>query len=412
MNGISTPSRIPSNPESPSLRRLDRLFREALHQRVFSGAALLISSRSRILLERWWGKTRDDGQIIDAHTHFDLASLTKPLFTAPLAMLSIGAGKLGLDDTLHRFFPKAGIPRDKAGITVRHLLNHSSGLPAYKPFYLELLGSPAVRVQDTLLRWILETPTLHLPGAASMYSDLGFMLLGIILEMVWDRSLDRLLDEMLQTFPPAREPEREEVFPVGRGTEPPAAEDAGFVPLQIHPDPILPPVISVKKTVSFAATEFCPWRRRLLEGEVHDENAYCLGGVGAHAGLFGTARAVFRILDFLWNVHEGTFSAAPWFSEVVREFWERKGKVPHGTWALGFDTPTPGQSSAGGRFGPRSIGHLGFTGTSFWMDPDRGILVILLSNRVYPSRQNDKIRAFRPILHDTAVEVYEELRRP
>jgi len=148
------------------------------------------------------------------------------------------------------------------------------------------------------------------------------------------------------------------------------------VPLRIHPDPILPPVRSVKETVSFAATEFCPWRRRLLEGEVHDENAYCLGGVGAHAGLFGTLRAVFRILDFLWNVHEGTFSAAPWFPEVVREFWERKGKVPHGTWALGFDTPTPGQSSAGSRFGPRSIGHLGFTGTSFWMDPDRGILVI------------------------------------
>jgi len=325
-------------------------------------------------------------------------------------MISLGMGKFRLEDTLDRFWA-SNVSREKTAITIRHLLSHSSGLPAYKPFYSALLKIPAPQRRTMLLRWILETPLLHPPGKAAVYSDLGYILLGILLETVWEQSLDRLLERMLRSFRSGTPWTREANGSESSAEELSPADEVAFAPLQVFPDPELPPVRMGKKRLSYAATEHCPWRRRLLEGEVHDENAYCLGGIAAHAGLFGTPRNVRTVLDFLWKARSTAPAHIPWLRDVVGEFWERQRWVPQSTWALGFDTPTPGQSSAGSRFSHLSVGHLGYTGTSFWLDPDRELLVVLLSNRVYPSRQNDKIRAFRPKLHDLAVDVYEELQR-
>ena len=148
---------------------------------------------------------------------------------------------------------------------------------------------------------------------------------------------------------------------------------------------------------AFAATERCPWRGRTLIGEVHDDNTYAMGGVSGQAGLFGTIQDVAALAE-VWLgsfLHSGGFFE----SGLVHQFWQRSD-VPGSTRALGFDTPSPHASQAGGGFGPRTVGHLGFTGTSLWIDPDRELIVALLTNRVHPTRQNEAIKQFRPALHE------------
>jgi CubicO group peptidase (beta-lactamase class C family) len=145
---------------------------------------------------------------------------------------------------------------------------------------------------------------------------------------------------------------------------------------------------------------------------VHDENAYCLGGVAGHAGLFGTAHGVFDLLAFLWKVYRGGICDGFWRAEVVREFWTRQSAAPDATWMLGYDTPGLQNSSAGNYFSPRTPGHLGFTGTSFWFDLDREILVILLTNRVYPTRENERLKRFRPTIHNLVMETYHGTSKP
>jgi CubicO group peptidase (beta-lactamase class C family) len=147
----------------------------------------------------------------------------------------------------------------------------------------------------------------------------------------------------------------------------------------------------------FAATELCPWRKILLSGQVHDENAYVVGGVQGHAGLFGTAAAVHMLASVLLSVYQGNHPNRLFQTEVVRLFFKR---LPNTDKALGFDAPALKNSSAGSYFSANSVGHLGFTGTSFWMDLDRFITVIMLTNRIHPSRDNEAIKHFRPILHD------------
>jgi CubicO group peptidase (beta-lactamase class C family) len=158
--------------------------------------------------------------------------------------------------------------------------------------------------------------------------------------------------------------------------------------------------------IQFAATQVCAWRKRLLFGEVDDENAWTLNGVAGHAGLFGTARGVFKMLSFLFNIYEGNLCDPLWPRDLVRLFWTRTG-IAEGSsdWCLGYDTPSrKGYSSAGRYFSSNTIGHLGFTGVSFWLDLEKRIMVILLTNRVHPTRQNDEIRQLRPVLHDIIME--------
>jgi len=349
----------------------------AIGRGAFSGASLLISRGGAPDFEREWGTVESGGVAVNRSTRFDLASLTKPLVIAPLCMAAVERGLLNLDDTLSRFFP-GSVPTDKKGITVKSLLSHSSGLPAYRPFYLELIELPPEARPNALASMILQTALDTAPGQTANYSDLGFMLLGLILERQMGARLDRLAQDYLF----AR---------LG-------IDELHFCPI----DAIRPPSSGIR----YAATQICPWRHRLLSGEVDDENAWTLNGVCGHAGLFGTARAVFKLLSFLWNIYEGNLTDPLWPRSLVRLFWTRT-EVAGGLsgWCLGYDTPSrKGYSSAGRYFSGNTIGHLGFTGVSFWLDLEKRALVILLTNRVHPTRQNDEIRQLRPVLHDIIME--------
>jgi CubicO group peptidase (beta-lactamase class C family) len=150
----------------------------------------------------------------------------------------------------------------------------------------------------------------------------------------------------------------------------------------------------------FAATQLCPWRNRLLKGQVDDDNTWAMGGIGGQAGLFGTAVEVCALMEALLLASSGTDLSGPFTSKTICRYFERNGDGR----ALGFDVPTRPGSSSGQYFSDSSVGHLGFTGTSFWADPERGLVVVLLTNRVHPYRFNDGIRSFRPKLHDTVVQ--------
>ena len=301
---------------------------------------------------------------IKKDTIFDLASLTKPLATTLAIMKLVNDGFISLDTHISDIL---STPKDKKKITIRMLLSHSSGFPAWKPYYIELIGYP-LKIRKRILRnWILKEELIFSPGKNILYSDLGFILLEWIIELVSGtemREFVRGLYEYLslkRTFLsyPEQKIAREE----------------------------------------FAATELCSWRKKIIYGEVHDENAFSVGGYSGHAGLFGTAEDVFIICNMLLDHYLGKRDDL-FRQETVREFFKKHNK----RWALGWDTPSKLCSSAGTLFSKNSVGHLGFTGTSIWMDLDKKIIVVFLTNRIHPSRKNEKIKRFRPILHDQIIK--------
>ncbi|TLY28829.1 MAG: serine hydrolase [Nitrospirae bacterium] len=362
----------------------------AVEEGVFPGAVLLVRIRGRVAYHRAFGYAALIPQKEPAYleTVYDLASLTKPLATATAVLCLVQDGRLSLEDPLHDILEELK-DSEIGGATVFHLLNHSSGLPAWRPFYEGIaeqdrtypgfLGSQAARqsVLDSIGHESLAFPI----GARSLYSDLGFILLGLLVERTTGRSLATFCRE--RAYGPLRaEPlffiEAMKEFPVGP-RDPPS---------NIH---------------SVAATEDHPWRGHVLRAEVHDENAYAMGGVAGHAGLFGTASAVLAVSGAWLDSYLGRGS---FFSpELVRHFVTRQDRTAESSWGLGWDTPSA-PSSSGTKFSPHAFGHLGYTGTSLWVDPVRELEVILLSNRVHPTRQNTRIQQFRPFIHDL---IHEEL---
>lgn len=386
----------------PMEEKLTSLFAGAIGEGVFSGASLVVGVSGRKVFEGAWGTTsfHQAAVPVTSQTFFDLASLTKPVATATLFMILYENKEIALEDPLPRFFPRWLVPADKRTLTLEALLSHRSGLPAYRPYYRDLSRIPLDRRRDTLLHWILREPLEQRPGARRLYSDLGYLLLGWILEEVSGMPLHRLFEERIAA-----------PLDIGLGFR-----------LRIGKERREP---AAAEGPSVAATERCPWRGRILQGEVHDENAYCLGGVAGHAGLFGSADHVWRWLQALWvgspppgNVSsiEGASAAAALTrnrddlscplglsAETVRFFWNPRRDAAGEAWSLGFDHPSGEAPAAGRFFSTESVGHLGFTGTSFWLDPTTGIAIILLTNRVHPSRNDERIRAFRPLVHDTVV---------
>jgi CubicO group peptidase (beta-lactamase class C family) len=321
-------------------------------------------------------------------TCYDLASLTKVLATTTAWALLIQNGRAALDDPIDRILEELqGSPVGMA--TVRQLLTHSSGLPGWRPYYERIaaiektepgfMGNVAAR--QALLGYIAKEDLLYERGSRSLYSDLGFMLLGFAVE--------RLSDEPLDVFCRRRIYDPLSAHPLTYGPR---------QPLALHAEP-------PKSSLLIAPTEEDPWRGRILCGEVHDENAFALGGVAGHAGLFGTARAVLAVAQAwlqAWRGDRGLLEPrmATWCTT-------RQQTVPKSSWGLGWDTPSA-PSSSGALFSPESFGHLGYTGTSLWIDPVKELEVVLLSNRVHPTRRNERIRAFRPLIHDL---VCQELMR-
>jgi CubicO group peptidase (beta-lactamase class C family) len=355
------------------MKKIDKAMLSAIENGVFPGASLLVSFNHQTVYAKSFGVTRlQDGKNINNATIFDLASLTKPLATSIAIMHLVQAEKLFLNQPLLEIFSETD-QKDKIAITIQHLLCHNSGLPAHRPYYETLIHEQPHKRKHLLLKKILNEPLIYPIEQKTVYSDLGFMLLDAVIQKVSGYRLDDYIQKNIY--------------------QPLGIEKLFFIDLlKEHHWP----------TDAFAATEHCPWRKKTIIAEVHDDNAYAVGGICGHAGLFGTIHDVYQILDQLLAIYNGHAAK----QNIVHRKWvQRFLTVPENAQrALGFDVPTPPQSSSGQFFSENSVGHLGFTGTSFWVDLDRSIIIILLSNRVHPNRNNNKIRAFRPIIHDMIMQ--------
>jgi CubicO group peptidase (beta-lactamase class C family) len=350
------------------------MLREAVEAHAFPAACVAVGSHDG---SRWTASAgaftfHPYAPLATAETIFDLASLTKVIAATTLTMRAADAGRLTLDDRLAQWLPDWR-GADREPVTVRQLLTHSSGLTAYLPFYRDCTG------RFEFEKAICSLPLEYSPGTQSIYSDLGFMLLGFILEDAAQRARggsDGAFD-------------------------PDAALSAQFSRLSSFltskPLTFNPPRAWRPKT---APTEVDTWRGRLLTGEVHDENCWALGGAAGHAGLFGTVEAVGSFACAALRTISGEeILAAP---ETMRRFIQRQ-PIPGSSRALGWDTMLP-SSSCGRLMSPTAIGHTGFTGTSLWIDWERDLYVVLLTNRVHPTRENNAIRELRPRLHDAVVQ--------
>jgi CubicO group peptidase (beta-lactamase class C family) len=336
------------------------LLQRAVAERAFPAAVVEVGRPNDLLWREAFGRlsfdadappTRDD-------TIFDLASLTKVLSTATIALRQVERGAIGLDDPVSAHIAAWNEP-SRQSVTIRDLLAHCSGLPAHVPFFLNYKGRAEFEAA------ICATPLEYEPRARSIYSDLGFMLLGFILEAAAPLAVqfDAMRVQMgniqeLQFDPPA----------VWRTRTAPTREDR---------------------------------LRGRRVGEVDDDNAWALGGIAGHSGLFGTAAAVGEFARHVLQVLDRRTGA--FRRDSLLTFISRRADVPGSSRALGWDTMLP-TSSCGTRMSPRAFGHTGFTGTTLWIDPDREVYVVLLTNRVHPTPDNDAIFQVRPALHDAVIE--------
>jgi serine-type D-Ala-D-Ala carboxypeptidase len=367
--------------------RVEQSFAEAIERGTIPGATIVVRVGDNVAYEGAFGcrSIVPERHPMRIETVFDLSSLTKALATTIGVMMLMRDGKLRPDDRVTRFFHNFGV-HGKGHIVFRHLLAHCSGLAAWRPFYQQVaeverngkvnfMASRGAKefAFEQIHREKPEAP----PGTRAIYSDLNFIVLGEAVEQISAMTLDRFC--------------REKIYrPLGlRSTD--------FIDISMVRSRRLEPVPEM-----FAATSMCPARKRILVGEVDDENAYAMGGVAGHAGLFAPVREVDKIVRELLACYHGKSEFIP--QRIVREFWTRDKTVSGSTWALGWDTPSPEHSSSGRYFSPAAVGHLGFTGTSVWIEPEKHIAVTLLTNRVHPKRDNQAIREFRPKIHDLIME--------
>jgi CubicO group peptidase (beta-lactamase class C family) len=358
----SLPGPPPSAPSAavPAFAGVDRLLEDFRERGAFPGGVLAVGHRGALVHLRPFGRLTYDADAppVTAGTLYDLASLTKVVATTTMAMILVDEGRLDLDRPVRELLPGFQGP-GKETVTVRHLLTHSSGLQAIAPLYKEVQGREAYRER------VLALDLVYPAGSRSVYSDPGIILLGEILEQAAGQPVEAFV--------------RERVF------EPLGMRDTRFRP----PAGLRPRI---------APTEFDPWRGRLVHGEVHDENAFALGGVAPHAGLFGTAGDLARFAQMLLN--GGVLDGRRIVSRETVEMFTRRAGIPGSDRALGWDTKSAEGSSAGSLLSARSFGHTGFTGTSIWIDPERQLFVVLLTNRVHPTRENNLIREVRPAVAD------------
>jgi CubicO group peptidase (beta-lactamase class C family) len=310
---------------------------------------------------------------VDEETIFDLASLTKVIATTPLMMRAIDDGRVQLEEAVSKWIPEwRGLDREM--VTIADLLSHASGLTAYMPFFRDYTG------RFEFQQAIASMPLEYAPRSQSIYSDLGFILVGFILEEAAPHS------PSFRGVAGTIDPSRSLATQFHRLASFFTAEPLRFAPPRTW-------------RVRIAPTEIDPWRGRLLRGEVHDENTWALGGVAGHAGIFGTAGGVGAFARAALRTLRGEVILAK--PETMRAFISKVG-TPGSSRALGWDTMLP-TSSCGTQLSPTSIGHTGFTGTSLWIDWERDLYVVFLTNRVHPTRENEAIRQVRPHLHDAIV---------
>ncbi|MBN1929572.1 MAG: beta-lactamase family protein [Chlorobiaceae bacterium] len=362
---LLTATAVPAAAKSPDFRRLDALMQEALDDQVFPGASLAVIHKGKTVYHQAFGGLTYNlkDPVAETTTIYDAASLTKAIVTTSILMQLVERDSLDLRAPVASYLPGFAI-NGKEKITIEQLMRHTSGLRAHT-FYAETCRTP-----DEVFRAIEQDTLTCKPGTDTQYSDLGFILLGRIIEKVTGKDI------------PANFHAR-------------FARPLGMRSTMFNPPPQLQPRIAPTAPDS-------AWPLATPRPLVNDQNAALLGGAAGHAGLFTTTGDLTKMVNMLMN---GGKAKGRRFikAKTVRNFL-KKTEWPR---ALGWDIITPGKSSAGSRFSENSWGHLGFTGTSIWVDPKRDLAVILLSNRVWPTEENKKIRKFRPVLHDTVVECVE-----
>ncbi len=339
------------------------ILQEAIEQRAFPGCAISVLHRGRLVALRGLGRFtyEPSSPAVQGDTIFDLASVSKVVATTPVAMLLYERGQLDLEAPIVSLLPDfAGDDPRRDQVTVRMLLSHSSGLPAYERLFERTHG------REELIRAALSTPLTADPGTRVEYSDIGFIILGELLARLADEPLDRFC-------------QREIFGPLGMVRTcycPPAA-----CRMQV------PPTVDDRT-----------FRPRVVQGEVHDENASVMGGVAGHAGVFAPAADVALFAHSMLN--GGRPILRP---ETLALFTRRQPQPPGTSRGLGWDTPS--QPSQSGRYlSPTAFGHLGYTGTSLWIDPRLQLAITLLTNRTWPDHSNQAIKQVRPKFHDSVVE--------
>jgi beta-N-acetylhexosaminidase len=355
------------SPESLGLPRdafaeTEKLLASYVEKKAFPGASLLVGYRGAVVLDAAVGRLdyTPSSDKVSEDTIYDLASLSKAIGTTSAAMMLVQSGRLLLDAPVQDYLPEfQGPNKDKA--LVRNLLTHSAGLPAILPIYKEVRG------YDAFLKMVFAVPLEYEPGSKSVYSDLGMILLGEIISRASARSLDRFLSENL------------------------------FVPLGMK-STLYNPRRSLWQRI--APTENDPWRNRIVRGEVHDENAFAMGGVAGHAGLFSYARDLAVFAQMMLN--HGLYDHRRYLNaDVLARFTTLQEPSDAGR-GLGWGKPS-GKNWTGALFSPAAFGHTGFTGTSIWIDPQKQLFIILLTNRVHPSRENTQIEEARRTISESVI---------
>ena len=338
------------------LAAIDRVVLNGIHAGGFPGAAVVVGRDGYAVVKRGYGRLTwaPDGPPVDEHTIYDLASLTKVVATTSAIMALVDDGKLDLDAPVRNYVPAfSGGAKDR--VTVRHLLTHRSGLPAGRDLWRSAASPAEAR------RQVLESKLYCEPGACYEYSDLGADVLGFVAETVSGRRLDEFVEERV------------------------------FGPLGMT-DTFFRPAAELRGRI--APTEIAPPRGYPLRGEVHDENAYALGGVAGHAGLFSTAADLSVFAQTLLN--GGVYRGVRVFADSTVRLFTRRAA---GTRALGWDTCDK-NSACGELMGEPAYGHTGFTGTSLWLDPEQRMFVLLLTNRVYDARAARPARVIADVRAD------------
>lgn len=345
---------------------LAAVLRRAIAARVTPGAVLEAGDRGGAVWTIAAGRHTyaPDARLVTSGTIYDLASLTKVVATTTLAARAHARGVLPFETPVaSRLDAFAGHPP----VTVADLLEHAAGFPAHRPYYLSVAGAAAYRAR------LAAEPLAYPPRTRHEYTDLGFMLLAMLLEAAADAPLAVQFDRLAAGVLPDAE--------IGFGLR------AGW-------------------EARAAPTGVCPWRGRVMAGHVHDANAAALGGVAGHAGLFATAPAVGAFARWWLRLWQGDVTSSAGIPATLVARMTSPGGVPASSRALGWDTMLP-TSSCGTRLSTRAIGHTGFTGTSLWIDPERDLYVVLLTNRVHASDDLEGIRRLRVAVHDAVADAWD-----
>lgn len=357
--------------QDEKFRRAFAVLQAGIEQRAFPGASIAIAHQGKLVALRSLGRFTYSrfSPRVKAHTMYDLASLTKVIATTAICMLLNEREKFQLDQKIAELLPEfAGSDARRSQVTLRMLLAHSSGLPAYVKLFSTAKSRAELQAQ------VLQVPLTSYPGSHAEYSDIGFILLGTALERITGEPLDKFFDR--EILGPIFDPAEPFLMGFNFARKPWAA--------------FIPPTEDDRS-----------FRRRVVRCEVNDENAWVMGGVAGHAGCFGEAGAVATFAQCMLNV------GAPLFRAHTVELFTQREISPAGTSrALGWDTPSP-PSQSGKYFSARSYGHLGYTGTSLWNDPERQLSVTLLTNRTWPDRTSQAIKQIRPAFHDAVIEAME-----